>query len=242
VKIALPSLKRPPTEWHTRTLACRKHKTLGCSPKEASYSSYIVNNPSINFLAFDALPKKHYLAVTSHGTYALSSGLSDKRRAALVAERILSDKQSDDQLSLLPPTFSDMGQVRDITLIHGNYSAGSVWFHPSYSTHYVPVYGNGDKSFKIDNYLTYIYRLNGRTEERLEPVSKVEKRPDVIEEWLYLHWQEEKKKSESVESWEIKSQKLIARCRRPAHFRRLVSRDPAAVFRIERLDSFDAGS
>jgi len=176
--------------------ACRKHKTLGCSPKEASYSSYIVNNPSVNFLAFDALAKKHYLAVTSHGTYALSNGLSDKRRAILVAERLLSDKQSDHQPSFLPPppTFSDMGQVRDITLIQGNYSAGSVWFHPKYSTHYVPVYGNGEKSFKIDNYLTYIYRLNGRTEERLEPVSKVEKRPDVIEEWLYLHWQEEKKK------------------------------------------------
>lgn len=177
-------------------LACRKHKTLGCSPKEASYSSYIVNNPAINFLAFDALAQKHFLAMTRNGTYALSSGLDDHKRAGLIAERIISDKQLDDETSRLPPTFSDLGQVRDISLVQGNYTTGSLWFHSKYATHYVPTYGNGDPSFRNDDYLTYVYRLNGRTQERLEPVSKVETRPDVSEEWLYLHWQEEKKKGE----------------------------------------------
>jgi hypothetical protein len=177
-------------------LACRKHKTLGCSPKEASYSSYIVNNPAINFLAFDALAQKHFLAMTQNGTYALSSGLNDHKRAGLIAERIISDKQSDDETSRLPSTFSGLGQVRDISLVQGNYTTGSLWFHSKYATHYVPTYGNGDPSFRNDDYLTYVYRLNGRTQERLEPVSKVEQRPDVSEEWLYLHWQEEKKKGE----------------------------------------------
>jgi hypothetical protein len=179
------------------TLACKKHKTLGCSPKEAWYSSFIVNHPSINFLAFDALAQKHYLAMTSHGTYAISGGLQDPKKVAIMAERMLSDKQSDGQTGNLPPTFSDLGQVRPITLIQGNYS-GTLWYHPQHSTHYVPVYGDGDKSFSNDHYITYIHRLNGRTEERLEPVSKVEKRPDVIEEWLYVHFQEEKKKSKWV--------------------------------------------
>ncbi|KAJ9111231.1 hypothetical protein QFC22_006606 [Naganishia vaughanmartiniae] len=173
---------------------CRKHKTLGCSPKEASYSSYIVNNPAINFLSFDGLAQKHFLAMTPNGTYALSSGLNDKKRAALVAERMLSDKQSTHQPDQRPPTFSDLGQVRNITLVQGTYSTGSLWFHPNYSTHYVPTLGNGDPSFRNDDYLTYVYRLDGRTQERLEPVSKVVKRPDVMEEWLYLHWQEEKNK------------------------------------------------
>lgn len=134
--------------------------------------------------------------MTGNGTYALSSGLNDKKRGALVAERMSYDKQSDHQSSLAIPTFSELGQVRDITLVQGNYSAG-LWFHPKYATHYVPTYGNGDPSFRNDDYLTYVYRLNGSMQERLEPVSKVEKRPDVMEEWLYLHWQEEKKKSES---------------------------------------------
>ncbi|KAJ9099320.1 hypothetical protein QFC21_004201 [Naganishia friedmannii] len=173
---------------------CREHRTLGCSPKEASYSSYIVNNPEINFLAFDGLAQKHFLAMTGNGTYALSSGLNDKQKAGLVAERIMSDKQSGQQPRLASRTFSELGQVRDITLVQGNYSGG-LWFHPRWATHYVPTYGNGNPSFRNDDYLTYVYRRNGKTQERLEPVSKVEKRPDVIEEWLYLHWQEEKHKN-----------------------------------------------
>ncbi|KAJ9105751.1 hypothetical protein QFC20_004238 [Naganishia adeliensis] len=174
-------------------LACRKLKTIGCSPKEASYSSYIVNNPDINFLTFDALPMKHYLAMTSDGVYSLQNGLEDPKRAALVAQRIADDKEGPQVIST-PSTFSDQGRVRNITLVQGKYPAGALWFQPRHATHYEPIYGDGDPSFRNDDYLTYVYRLDGEVKERLEPVRRVEDRPDVMEEWLYLHWQEEKKK------------------------------------------------
>ncbi|KAI5449625.1 hypothetical protein NCC49_004177 [Naganishia albida] len=172
---------------------CRKLKTIGCSPKEASYSSYIVNNPDINFLAFDALPMKHYLMMAPSGVYSLQNGLEDPKRGALVAQRIADDKE-DLRTTVNLSTFSDQGKVRDITLVQGKYPAGALWFYPRHATHYEPIYGDGDPTFRNDDYLTYVYRLNGEVKERLEPVRKVEDRPDVMEEWLYLHWQEEKKK------------------------------------------------
>jgi hypothetical protein len=186
-----------PSDHRASNKACRKFKTVGCSPKEASYSSYILNNPDINFLAFDALPMKHYLAMTTGGVYSLQSGLEDSKRVALVAQRITDDKE-DRQTTSRPSTFSDQGIVRDITLIQGEYTAGAIWFHPRLATHYEPIYGDGDPSFRNDDYLTYVYRLDGKVKERLEPVRRVEGRPDVMEEWLYLHWQEEKKKGESA--------------------------------------------
>jgi hypothetical protein len=139
---------------------------------------------------------KHYLMMTPDGVYSLQNGLEDPQRAALVAQRIADDKEDSQMISSVP-TFSDQGRVRNITLIQGAYSAAALWFHPRHATHYEPIYGDGDPSFRNDDYLTYVYRQNGEVKERLEPVRRVEDRPDVMEEWLYLHWQEEKKKGES---------------------------------------------
>lgn len=130
------------------------------------------------------------------GVYSLQNGLEDPKRGALVAQRIADDKE-DLRTTAHLSTFSDQGKVRDITLVQGKYPAGALWFHPRHATHYKPIYGDGDPTFRNDDYLTYVYRLNGEVKERLEPVRKVEDRPDVMEEWLYLHWQEEKKKGES---------------------------------------------
>lgn len=135
--------------------------------------------------------------MTTGGVYSLQSGLEDSKRVALVAQRIADDKE-DRQTTSRPSTFSDQGIVRDITLIQGEYTASAIWFHPRLATHYEPIYGDGDPSFRNDDYLTYVYRLDGKVKERLEPVRRVEDRPDVMEEWLYLHWQEEKKKGESA--------------------------------------------
>jgi hypothetical protein len=140
---------------------------------------------------------KHYLLMAPSGVYSLQNGLEDPKRAALVAQRIAGDKEDTGTTSNVS-TFSDEGKVRDITLIQGEYPAGALWFHPRHATHYEPIYGDGDPTFRNDDYLTYVYRLDGRVQERLESVRKVEDRPDVMEEWLYLHWQEEKKKGESV--------------------------------------------
>lgn len=139
---------------------------------------------------------KHYLAMTSDGVYSLQNGLEDSKRAALVAQRIADDKEGPQVIST-PSTFSDQGRVRNITLVQGKYPAGALWFQPRHATHYEPIYGDGDPSFRNDDYLTYVYRLDGEVKERLEPVRRVEDRPDLMEEWLYLHWQEEKKKGES---------------------------------------------
>lgn len=139
---------------------------------------------------------KHYLMMAPSGVYSLQNGLEDPKRGALIAQRIANDKE-DLRTTANLSTFSDQGKVRDITLVQGKYPAGALWFHPRHATHYEPIYGDGDPTFRNDDYLTYVYRLNGEVKERLEPVRKVEDRPDVMEEWLYLHWQEEKKKGES---------------------------------------------
>ena len=164
---------------------CRKNKALFCSPKEATYSSYIVNHPSIDFLSFDALGNKHYLLAAPSGVYTLSSDLKDKKRFASVVERLQRDNgSSGNQRS--SPSFSELGQVNPVQLIQANASA-SLWFHPNHSTHYV------SKDHPGDGYITYLYRKNGQVEQRLEPIVR-DQQSHLIEEWLYLHYQEEKRK------------------------------------------------
>jgi hypothetical protein len=153
-------------------------------------------------LTLDGLAQKHYLLFSSHGTYTISGGLEDPKRARYIADRIRADKRPSSALSGRPATFSTDALVRPVELVQGNFSS-TLWFHDRHSTHYVPRFGDGDPSFRNDRYITYLHRLDGYVEERLEPVSRTEDQPDLIEEWLYLHYQEEKKKGESSLGREI---------------------------------------
>jgi hypothetical protein len=133
---------------------------------------------------------------SSHGTYTISGGLEDQKRARDIADRIRADKRPSTAGPARAATFSSEALVRPVELVQGNFSS-TLWFHDRHSTHYVPRFGDGDPSFRNDRYITYLHRLDGYVEERLEPVSRTEDQPDLIEEWLYLHYQEEKKKGES---------------------------------------------
>jgi hypothetical protein len=148
-------------------------------------------------LTLDGLAQKHYLLFSSHGTYTISGGLEDPKKARDIADRIRADRRPSSALSARPATFSTDALVRPIELVQGNFSS-TLWFHDRHSTHYVPRFGDGDPSFRNDRYITYLHRVDGYVEERLEPVSRTEDQPDLIEEWLYLHYQEEKKKGESL--------------------------------------------
>ena len=113
----------------------------------------------------------------------------------MVANRIRADKRL--STSAKPATFSDEAIIHPVDLIQGNFSS-TLWFHDRHSTHYIPRFGDGDPTFRNDQYLTYLHRLNGHVEERLEPIARTEDHPDVIEEWMYLHYQEEKKKGQFI--------------------------------------------
>ena len=125
--------------------------------------------------------------VTRYGTFVVFPGWADESRFGRVAQRLFSNDSSP------VSTFSDFGQTRPVELIRGNFSS-DVWFNPKLSNHYRPEYGRGDPAFRVEDYVTYLYRKDGVTEERLEPVERIEPHPDLVEEWLYIHWQEAKRK------------------------------------------------
>lgn len=141
----------------------------------------------------DALAQSHRLAFSSHGTYTIGGGLENQETARAVAQRIRADAKPLVRARLA--TFSDEAFVRPVELVRGNASQ-TVWFDVRHSTHYVPQFGDGDPDFRNDRYLTYLHRVNGHVEERLEPVLRTEDDPSLIQEWMYLHYQEEKKKGE----------------------------------------------
>jgi hypothetical protein len=139
----------------------------------------------------------YYGAVTRHGTFALYPGWDEGTRFEQVAHRLLSRDYSSG------PTFSEFGKVRPIELIRGN-SSSDIWFNRQLSNHYRPDYHRLDPAFRLEDHVAFIYRKNNVTEERLEPVSRREPHPDLVEEWLYIHFQEHKRKGESI--WAIQDQ------------------------------------
>ncbi|KAK8847353.1 hypothetical protein IAR55_005210 [Kwoniella newhampshirensis] len=176
---------------------------------EGEYSHFVVGDPKINFLAFDGMAP--YTTVRSSslaGVLTLSDHLRPKKdsppapltphviRALMTPATKLSTKSS----------FTSSGIERPVTILQGRPPPGKTMWFPDDLTSWYKAQPNpvnphdhigagGRKRWK-----RYLTKYENEWTERLEPMNEFRGHYkdgglDGTYQWLYVHWQEEKKQS-----------------------------------------------
>ncbi|WVR04590.1 hypothetical protein IAU60_001598 [Kwoniella sp. DSM 27419] len=167
---------------------------------EGNYSSFVVQEPSINILTFDALSMPVLPRVSGPaGVISLPErhGLQREAEAPLALPPGLLEPLTGRSRPASPnPSFSSRGIERPIHLNKGVKLDRAIWFHHScanwYQAESVPTTFADDGT--PERWRRYVTKVNDVWTERVEPMIEYEPIKGAYE-WLYVHWQEEKKQA-----------------------------------------------
>ncbi|KAK4686081.1 hypothetical protein P7C73_g4050, partial [Tremellales sp. Uapishka_1] len=157
--------------------------------EEAEYSHFVVAHPSLNILQFDAMARNETVkAFSRRGALTLPATYQPQTNF----RPVLTPVQALGLSSRLPPlnrsTFSPDGIEHSVTVHQGAWPAGQgLWFEDDFVSYY-----HAPKVPDQGKWRRFLMKKHGRWTERLEPWPTGELGE---EEWLYHHWQEDKRKS-----------------------------------------------
>ncbi|OCF37388.1 hypothetical protein I317_04503 [Kwoniella heveanensis CBS 569] len=184
---------------------------------EANYSSFVVRDPHINLLTFDSLALPHDPRMSGEaGVLSLPLSFNPKGKGAEPPLTLPPDilKTISTPPKRLPrrPTFTEEGFERSVEIIKGvKPPKRGLWFHESCANWYdalsVPKRSETGKRWK-----RYVMKVDDVWTERVEPMREFVPHHIVAEtddagggqggeymsgmyEWLYVHWQEDKKRA-----------------------------------------------
>ncbi|WVF69931.1 hypothetical protein IAT40_004715 [Kwoniella sp. CBS 6097] len=185
---------------------------------EANYSSFVVRDPNINLLTFDSLALPHDPRVSSSaGVLSLPVKFNPKGNSEpplSLAPEMLRTLATPAKRLPKYPSFSEDGFETSIDVVKGVKPPNrGLWFHEScvnwYNASSVPKRSETGKRWK-----RYLIKMNNVWTERVEPMREFEPHhwsetegvslapKDSGEEplsgmyqWIYVHWQEDKKRA-----------------------------------------------
>ncbi|WWD21443.1 hypothetical protein CI109_105928 [Kwoniella shandongensis] len=178
-------------------------------PGEGEYSHFVVGDPRINILTFDGMaPYTVARSSSLAGVLTLSDHLRPKGDSppAPLPPHVIRALTTPATKLLDKPSFTPAGVEYDVSVIQGHPPPGKgVWFPPDlaswYKAHPNPVgehdhIGGGGKK----RWRRYLMKYENEWKERLEPMPEFRGHYkdgglDGTYQWLYIHWQEEKRQS-----------------------------------------------
>ncbi|OXG65732.1 hypothetical protein C351_02169 [Cryptococcus neoformans c8] len=178
----------------------------GVSMGEAEYSHFVVGHPDINILTFDAMAPAPYIRSSSPaGVISHPDKLRPTQNTPqALPSPLLSQLMAPSIRLSTRPTFTKRGIQHNITITQGSVPTGmGIWFKPEFASWYTaqPLpedahKGDTDKQ----QWRRFLLKVNNQWKERLEPHEKFrghlpEEPLEDAYQWLYAHWQEEKKQA-----------------------------------------------
>ncbi|OWZ62894.1 hypothetical protein AYX14_04222 [Cryptococcus neoformans] len=178
----------------------------GVSMGEAEYSHFVVGHPDINILTFDAMAPAPYLRSSSPaGVISHPDKLRPTQNTPqALPSPLLSQLMAPSIRLSTRPTFTKRGIQHNITITQGSVPTGmGIWFKPEFASWYTaqPLPEDAHKGdTNKQQWRRFLLKVNNQWKERLEPHEKFrghlpEEPLEDAYQWLYAHWQEEKKQA-----------------------------------------------
>ncbi|WVQ81664.1 hypothetical protein IAT38_003789 [Cryptococcus sp. DSM 104549] len=180
---------------------------LSMSVGEGEQSHFVVGDPKVNLLAFDGLAPAPLIRSSSlAGVVSLPDSLRPASGTPILPPHVIRQLMTPALHLPTRPSFSDDGLVFPMSITQGEAPPGyGIWFPERFCSWYVAepqpkethgaIGGAGRQRWR-----RYVMKLNNQWTERLEPMREFRGHfkdggMDGAHQWLYAHWQEEKKKS-----------------------------------------------
>ncbi|KAL7423028.1 hypothetical protein Q5752_002327 [Cryptotrichosporon argae] len=173
------------------TYAGFENVTLHEPMDEGPISSFLVRDPGIDFLQFDGLHTMRYLGFGAAGVLELPPALVVGERPAIPAPAFAQlDRALPDPY---PASFTDCGVETAVEVHAGDavpFPSPWLWFPPQFANWHHTAPGP-----PAADWTRYVFKRNGQWTQRFEPPRYIEHGPlKGARSWLYVHWQEVKKR------------------------------------------------